>query len=66
MSGLFWSHCSITLGFLNPWVRTEDDDQNSRLQDCCALEFITVVFFVSLSIDLTMLLVTVLNYFHCK
>lgn len=53
MSGLFWSHCSIALGFPNPWLEqaAEDDGESSRLQDCCTLEFMSVVF-VSLSIDL--------------
>lgn len=68
MSGLFWSHCSITLGFPNPWLEqaAEGDDESSRLQGCCTLEFMSVVFFVSLSIALTVLLVTVSNSFRDK
>lgn len=65
MSGLFWSHCSIALGFPSAWLEqaAEDEGESSRMQDCCALEFMSVVFFVSLSIYLTVLSVTVLKSF---
>lgn len=45
MSGLFWSHCSIALGFPNPWLEedAEDDGESIRLQDCWALAFMSVV-----------------------